>query len=531
MKTLNCESFKEMIVSAANNLENNYVEIDKLNVFPVPDGDTGTNMKMTFVSGVNDTVNYLNDYVGDTAKYLSKRMLMGARGNSGVILSQLFKGFANALVSLQTVDIIQFANGLANGAKIAYKAVMRPVEGTILTVAREVSEAAVKYASENPDSDFRDFFDNIVAAGETSLLKTPELLPVLKEVGVVDSGGAGYMCILKGMQSYLNGNPVALVSQEEKLQAQQSGYCVEISVDLNQLYQFEFKVEKLTKSLGRTCTDIKIKRVNNTVLIHAHTVNPGEIVSTAQRFGIMNTVKIQNLASEVTEILNFEDEAEEMKKYGLITVCTGEGVKQLFNNYGVEYVINGGQTMNPATKDFVELIDKINAENIIILPNNSNIILAANQAKDIVEGKKVVVLPTKSIPQGIAACINFNIEDTLENNLSNMQEGINSIKSGSVTTAIKDTTVNGIQINKDDFMGISEKEIVTSSNDLMTTCKNLVDQMIAGQDCCFITIIYGDTVDEDLANEVLNYAIDSYDIEGEIVNGQQPLYQFIFGLE
>ena len=201
MKTLNCESFKEMIVSAANNLENNYVEIDKLNVFPVPDGDTGTNMKMTFVSGVNDTVNYLNDYVGDTAKYLSKRMLMGARGNSGVILSQLFKGFANALVSLQTVDIIQFANGLANGAKIAYKAVMRPVEGTILTVAREVSEAAVKYASENPDSDFRDFFDNIVAAGETSLLKTPELLPVLKEVGVVDSGGAGYMCILKGMQS------------------------------------------------------------------------------------------------------------------------------------------------------------------------------------------------------------------------------------------------------------------------------------------------------------------------------------------
>ena len=220
-----------------------------------------------------------------------------------------------------------------------------------------------------------------------------------------------------------------------------------------------------------------------------------------------------------------------MKKYCLITVCTGEGVKQLFNNYGVEYVINGGQTMNPATKDFVELIDKINAENIIILPNNSNIILAANQAKDIVEGKKVVVLPTKSIPQGIAACINFNIEDTLENNLSNMQEGINSIKSGSVTTAIKDTTVNGIQINKDDFMGISEKEIVTSSNDLMTTCKNLVDQMIAGQDCCFITIIYGDTVDEDLANEVLNYAIDSYDIEGEIVNGQQPLYQFIFGLE
>ena len=187
--------------------------------------------------------------------------------------------------------------------------------------------------------------------------------------------------------------------------------------------------------------------------------------------------------------------------------------------------------MNPATKDFVELIDKINAENIIILPNNSNIILAANQAKDIVEGKKVVVLPTKSIPQGIAACINFNIEDTLENNLLNMQEGINSIKSGSVTTAIKDTTVNGIQINKDDFMGSSEKEIVTSSNDLMTTCKKLLDQMIAGQDCCFITIIYGDTVDEDLANKVLNYAIETYDIEGEIVNGQQPLYQFIFGLE
>ena len=225
----------------------------------------------------------------------------------------------------------------------------------------------------------------------------------------------------------------------------------------------------------------------------------------------------------------------------------GKGLPTLFKaltGFGVEASVEGhagveakkekiAKTIleNTLLADFVELIDKINAENIIILPNNSNIILAANQAKDIVEGKKVVVLPTKSIPQGIAACINFNIEDTLENNLSNMQEGINSIKSGSVTTAIKDTTVNGIQINKDDFMGISEKEIVTSSNDLMTTCKKLLDQMIAGQDCCFITIIYGDTVDEDLANEVLNYAIDSYDIEGEIVNGQQPLYQFIFGLE
>lgn len=529
MNILDCITFKEMLTSAANNLENNYEEIDKLNVFPVPDGDTGTNMKMTFVSGVNDTASYLNDYIGDTAKYLSKRMLMGARGNSGVILSQIFKGFANSITGLQSINVEQFSAALLNGSKVAYKAVMRPVEGTILTVAREVAEAAESYYSENSGCSFEQLFDHIIKKGDESLNNTPELLPVLKEVGVVDSGGSGYMCILKGMHAYLQGNPIQLVQKSNENQNSE-GYCVEITVYLDDFYKKEFNIDRLNKSLGRSCNEIKIKRVDNEVLLHAHTLTPGDIVNTAQRFGTMSFIKIQNLSQQHHDELNFDTEVQEKSKYAIITVCNGDGIKQQFNKYGVQYIINGGQTMNPATEDFVKVISKINAENIIILPNNSNIILAANQAKDIIENKNIAVLPTKSIPQGLTACINFNIEETLENNISNMQEAIENITSASITKAIKDTTYNKLEIKKDDYMGIAEKEIVTCGKQLDEVAKKLIDNL-CDEDSSYMTIIYGTNISEQQAQQLLDYAVEKYDIEGEIINGKQELYQFIIGLE
>ncbi len=529
MKVLDCITFKEMLISAANNLENNYEEIDKLNVFPVPDGDTGTNMKMTFVSGVNDTKTYLNDYIGDTAKYLSKRMLMGARGNSGVILSQIFKGFANSIAGLQNIDVEQFSAALTNGAKVAYKAVMRPVEGTILTVAREVAEAGESFYKNNNDCNFEEFFQHIVQQGEQSLNRTPDLLPVLKEVGVVDSGGSGYMCILKGMQAYLQGQPIQLAKKGNNSQIS-DGYCVEIAVELDDFYKKEFNADRLNKSLGRNCNEIKIKKNDGQLLLHVHTKNPGDIVNIAQRFGNMPFVKIQNLSQKVEEVLDFSEKKEEKRKYAIITVCNGEGIKQQFKKYGVQYIINGGQTMNPATEDFVKLIDKINAENIIILPNNSNIILAAKQAKDMVEDKNITVLETKSIPQGLAACINFNNEDNLQNNLNNMQEAIENITSASITTAIKDTVYNKLQIKKDDYMGIVEKDIIVCGQDLDLTVRKLIDS-ICDEDKSYITIIYGNSVSEQKAQELLDYAVSTYDIEGEIIDGKQELYQFIIGLE
>ena len=529
MNVLDCNTFKEMLVSSANNLVNNYQEIDKLNVFPVPDGDTGTNMKMTFVDAVKDTFVYLNDYIGDTSKYLSKRMLMGARGNSGVILSQIFKGFANGVVGLQNITVAQFSQALTNGAKVAYKAVMRPVEGTILTVAREVAEAGEEYLKINSDCDFKEFFEHIVLEGEKSLSNTPNLLPVLKEVGVVDSGGSGYLCILKGMQAYLNGNPIQLNEIDSK-QHQSEGYCVEILVELDDFYKKEFNRDKLNKSLGRTCNEIKIKREDDKVLLHVHTKNPGDIINTCQRFGQMTTVKVQNLSQEVTEILDFNEKKDEMSKYAIITVCNGDGIKDLFNKYGANYVINGGQTMNPATEDFVKLINKINAENIIILPNNSNIILAANQAKDIIENKNVIVLETKSIPQGITACINFNKEDTLENNLNNMKEAISNIISASVTTAIKDSQYNGLEIKKDDYMGIMEKDIVVCGKELQATTKKLIDALF-NEDASYLTLIYGNSISKQQAEEILDYGSNTYDLEGELVEGKQELYQYIIGLE
>jgi len=530
MKVLDCSHFKSMIVSGSNNLENKHEEIDRLNVFPVPDGDTGTNMKMTFCQAVADTNEYLNDYIGDTAKFLGKKMLMGARGNSGVILSQIFKGIAKGLDGMQKASVEDFANALLNGAKIAYKAVMRPVEGTILTVVRETAEMGMHYIENNKNSSFEDFLDYIVVEANASLQRTPDLLPVLKEVGVVDSGAAGFVTILEGMQAAIHNKPIQLANAENTKQTE-TGFCVEIQVELNEMYKKEFSIERLQNSLGRTCNDIKIKRDNNTVYAHVHTVTPGDILNTMQRFGDMVTIKVIKATEEHEELFDFEEKKVEHTKYAIITVCNGKGIHELFTSLGAQYIINGGQTMNPATEDFIKIIDTLNADHIIILPNNGNIILAAKQAQDIYSDKSITVVESKSIPQGITACINFNFEGELEENIAAMQEAIANIKTGSVTQAIKDTNYNSLEIHKDDFMGIlGGKDVIASGVDMMDITKSLMDRLI-DEDSAYVTIIYGSSTTEEAAQEVLDYCTDNYDVEGELVSGQQDLYPFIIGVE
>ncbi|MGI6608200.1 MAG: DAK2 domain-containing protein [Erysipelotrichaceae bacterium] len=532
MKVLDCRSFKGMIQSAANHLENKQDEIDKLNVFPVPDGDTGTNMKMTFAAGVNETVNYLNDYIGDTTKHFSKNMLMGARGNSGVILSQIFKGFANSLSGLQKANVMEIADAFVNGSRIAYKAVMKPVEGTILTVAREMADYGKFYVESNPKCTIEQYFEHILKMAQDSLERTPNLLPVLKEVGVVDSGGAGFLAIIEGMNLYLQNKPVKLLTGKQSAQSTDKGYCVEVSVNLNDLYKREFSKERLTRSLGRTCNDINVIKNNDEVIIHVHTSAPGDIINTAHRFGSLEKVKIEKYSSANDVCFSYEEdlEAKEYRKYAIISVCNGDGIKKLFESLNVDYVIHGGQTMNPATEDFVNILNKLNAENVFILPNNSNIFLAANQAKDIVDDKNVYVLETTSIPQGISACINFNSELDVEENIENMNMGISSVRTGSVTKAIKDTTYNSLEIKKDNYMGISEKEVLVATDDLLEATCALLDNII-DENCSYITIIYGSQTDEDAAQKVLDYAEEKHDLEGQLVNGQQDLYPFILGVE
>lgn len=532
MKVLDCRSFKGMIQSAANHLENKQDEIDKLNVFPVPDGDTGTNMKMTFAAGVNETVNYLNDFIGDTAKQFSRNMLMGARGNSGVILSQIFKGFSSALAGLQKASVMDLADAFVNGSRIAYKAVMRPVEGTILTVVREMADYGKFYVEQNPKCTVEQYFDYILKMAQESLERTPDILPVLKEVGVVDSGGAGFVTIIEGMNLYLQNKPVKLLTAQEVSQTVDKGYCVEVLVSLNDLYKREFSIERLTRSLGRTCNDINVIKNNNEVIIHVHASAPGDIINTAHRFGDLEKVKVEKYSSENEECFNYDEDirAKEQKKYAIISVCNGDGIKNLFESLNVDYIIHGGQTMNPATEDFVNILNKINAENVFILPNNSNIFLAANQAKDIIDDKNVIVLETKSIPQGISACINFNAELDVEDNIKNMNIGISSVKTGSVTKAIKDTTYNSLEIKKDNYMGINDKEVLVATDDLLEATYALLDNII-DEDCGYITIIYGSQTDEATAQKVLDYAEDKYDLEGQLVNGQQDLYPFILGVE
>ena len=489
MEKIQGSTFKAMLESGANNLSNNYQMIDALNVFPVPDGDTGTNMNLTFSSGVKEVKGTTLDNVGDIAKVLSKGLLMGARGNSGVILSQIFRGFAQGVEGLTDVDALTFAKAFVKGSEIAYKAVMRPVEGTILTVIREGSNATLNRTIKDKITEVEKVMDVLVEECKLSLSKTPELLPVLKEVGVVDSGGTGLTTILEGFKSFLDGHPIEATetvavanSTASALESEEFGYCTEFILRLNKDMVDVFNEDKLRNKLARIGESIVVVQDEDIVKVHVHTLIPGEALNLSQKYGEFLKLKIENMSEQHETLIDSGKEpgkpAEPAKEFGLIAVAAGPGLEEYFKELRVDLVVSGGQTMNPSTEDFVAAVKKVNAKHVIILPNNSNIVMAANQAADICDDKDVKVIPTKTIPQGISACIMFNPEVSLEDNLENMSEAVANVRTGQVTYAIKDTTYDGLTINANDYMGIKEKDIIVSEPSKMEVTKKLLDALV-----------------------------------------------------
>ena len=551
MKNIDGKLFKEMVVTGAIVLHNNHPEIDALNVFPVPDGDTGTNMSLTFSAGASEIEKLDSTDIYEVAKKLSKGLLMGARGNSGVILSQIFRGVSMAFEGKKEVNAVELAQAFKNGAKVAYKAVMRPVEGTILTVIREASDAVVQYAQEGME--IEDVFSYFVKEAEESLERTPELLPVLKEVGVVDSGGAGLLLVFTGFMAALAGEEIERVeikndSTKEALVDVESdgeegyGYCTEFIFRLDPGKIKAFKEESLRNELERLPgNSIVVVQDEDIVKVHVHTLKPGNALNAAQRYGEFIKLKIENMQEQHNSILesNATPAAkatpivpkQEEKEVAIISVAAGDGIKDMFLELHCDYVGSGGQTMNPSAEDIVQAIRDVHAKHVIILPNNSNIVMTAQQAAIILEDEvDVQVIPTKTIPQGLSACIMYNPEVSLEENLDEMNDAIASVKTGQVTFAIKDTNIDGVDIKANQYMALCEKEITacvpSKVEALKETLKGLVDD-----DSEIITLIYGEDVSDEEVEEIEAYVEDTYEAELECVNGKQPVYSFIVGVE
>ncbi len=543
MEIINGKIFKDMLASGANNLSNKFTEIDALNVFPVPDGDTGTNMSLTVNAGVKDALACESDNVCDIAKVLSKGLLMGARGNSGVITSQIFRGIYQGVDGMKEINGFQLANAFVMGSRVAYKAVMRPVEGTILTVVREAADYTYAYASSIQDVTCQQVMEKMLEESLASLKRTPDLLPVLKEVGVVDSGGAGLVTIFEGFVSALKGNVIERKEAQESkevagagLESEEFGYCTEFIIRLSENGAKNFREEDLRDSLSRIGNSIVCVRDDDIVKVHVHTLTPGDALNMGQRYGEFAKLKVENMQEQHENIMmnatveKASKVEQPKKKYAIITVAAGDGLKDMFTELRADYVISGGQTMNPSTEDFVQAIEKVNAENIFLLPNNSNIILAAQQAATVCENMNIEVIPSKSIPQGLSACIMFNPDVDAEVNIAEMNDAISMVKTGQVTYAIKDTIFEGLEIKAGDYMGLKEKDIVISLPDKMEVTRKLLDQMV-DEDSEIVTLIYGEDINEDEATEIANYIEEKYDVEVEVNNGMQPVYSFIIGVE
>ena len=538
MKYINGQLFKQMLQSGAANLSNHHAEIDALNVFPVPDGDTGTNMSMTFTSGVKDALAVCSDEIPVIAKALSKGLLMGARGNSGVITSQIFRGLYQSIDKKETLNAADLAAAFSKGSEVAYKAVMKPVEGTILTVIREASYYAEHLV--NPEEmEVEEWFKAFIEYAKESLNTTPDLLPVLKEVGVVDSGGAGLIVILEGMYSALLGNVIEARETDSAASAaamdvenEEFGYCTEFILRLNDHGMRAFTEDKLKRKLSQIGESIVVVQDEELVKVHVHTLTPGEALNLAQRYGEFVKLKIENMQEQHSTLQSEAAAPAEApaKEYALIAVAAGEGLTNLFKEYRCDVVISGGQTMNPSTEDFVAAINKLNAKHILILPNNSNIVLAAQQAAVVLDDRDIHVLPSKTIPQGLSACLMFNPEADVEVNLEEMTEAIKNVKTGQVTYAIKDTTYEGLEIKEGDYMGMFEKSIIVAVPDKMEAVKTLVDQMV-DEDAEIVTLIAGEDASEEEVEELVAYIEDNYDAEVDLHRGNQPVYCFVLGVE
>jgi DAK2 domain fusion protein YloV len=539
MEKLNGNKFKAMLVSGANNLSNHHREIDALNVFPVPDGDTGTNMNLTFTAGVKEAQAHPSTHIGEISKTLSKGLLMGARGNSGVILSQIFRGFFQSVESKNELTAHDIALAFVRGTEVAYKAVMRPVEGTILTVLRESSNETLTYVEQKNAKNIIDVLDYMIKRAKISLENTPNLLPVLKEVGVVDSGGAGYVVVLEGFFSDLTGIAIELQEDTGEIEGVQSqlendefGFCTEIIIRLNPEVIPDFSEAHLREQLEAQGNSIVVVQDEDIVKVHVHTLSPGDVLNLGQAYGELLKIKSDNMQLQHEHASTLVIEPKPKKKYGIIAVASGEGLSKLFKDeYRVDVVISGGQTMNPATEDFIAAIKELNAEHIFILPNNSNIILAAQQAESLMDDLDVHVIPTKSIPQGLSACVMFNPQVDVQENIAEMTGAFKHVKTGLVTYAIKDSSMDGVSISANDYMGILNKTIVVSVPSKTEAAKRLMDQLVSSEDG-LITVIVGEDVNEEEQNDLISYITEHFDAcEVEVHLGHQPVYSYIIGVE
>ena len=544
MRVINGEKFKMLLISAANNLYNHYPEIDALNVFPVPDGDTGMNMNLTLSSGAKEILNRSDTSIYEISKVFSRGLLLGARGNSGVITSQIFRGISQGLEGKEEVTAIDLASAFDNGRKIAYKAVIKPVEGTILTVIRESSSALLEKV--NSKTTIEEALDIILKEAKNSLSRTPNLLPVLKEVGVVDSGGAGLVKIFEGMSSAAHGEFIqkneatVFDSSREEESDSLTSVSYDVGFELKLGHKGNKKVYQKTRFfsvLNSRGTDLDIKEKDDMVLVHIKTENIGEVISFAENYGEFVRLNIKSsLAKEekIEEKPIFQEEKEKLtKEFALVSTSSGPGIDKFFHEVGVEYIVPGGQTMNPSTEDFVKIIKETSAKTVYVFPNNGNIIMAANQAKDVLKGEiDVIVIPTKTIMQGIVSSMMFSKDVSKNENIKNMEEALSSVKSGSVTFSIKDTDINGIHVNKDEFMSIREsKEIIFSNTNKIEALKVLLDKMF-DEKSAIITVLFGKDVTKDEEEEVTKYIKEKYsDLDLDLRRGDQPIYSFLVGVE
>ena len=541
---INGHDFYNMVVNASNRLLEESDFVNALNVFPVADGDTGTNMSMTFKAAVKEIENLNSESIGETSKKLAKGALMGARGNSGVILSQILRGISKGLEGKTSVDSAELANAFVEGSKAAYKAVMKPTEGTILSVIRAASEGAIK----SDKTDIVELLNEVVKEAKVMLDRTPDLLPALKKAKVVDSGGMGLYIILQGMHDALkddikaeikdivaNGSTGTNAQGTEEIDIK-FGYCTEFIIlgDASKAKAFQDEIEPLGDSMIVVGYDDVIK-------VHIHTNDPGLVLSKAVTVGELSKIKIDNMREEHRELLTSKEEQEaakqveaevaaEKKKYAFISVAMGEGITHVLKDLGVDYVIEGGQTMNPSTQDMMECISKLNADHIFILPNNKNIIMAATQASEISE-KDVRVIPTKSIPQGITCITMFNAEHEVDENEAALMEALELVKTGSVTYAVRDTEMDGIEIKEGNMLGLVEGKINKVGNDYFEVAEEVLESMV-DEDSELITIFYGKDVDESKIEEFTEKLEEKYeDCDVQFYKGDQPLYYFIMAVE
>lgn len=548
-------TFKEMVTNGCASLRQNYKVVDALNVFPVPDGDTGTNMRMTIEAGTNEIKNLEEKSIYDMAKKFSRGMLMGARGNSGVILSQLFRGIYKGLAGFEQVNAVEFGNAFQAGVLQAYKAVMKPVEGTILTVAREATEYANSLV--NDKMSIQEYLTLFLKEANDSLERTPELLHVLKEAGVVDSGGSGFIYIIEGMLKALKGEYIHMnaeissnsVSLKHNFTADSEleyGYCTEFILQLqnskvNDIPNFDIQV--IIDYLNSVGDSIVCVRDEDIVKVHVHTRTPGEVLNFGQQFGEYITIKIENMQVQHSESTGVEEECNceecvearkkaEHKKWGIIMVASGDGLVSTFKEMGVDYVVSGGQSMNPATDDFVKGFDELNVDNILVFPNNSNIILAAEQAAKYYGKANVYVVPTKSIAQGYSALTMLDLSsDDINVILAETQEVIDNVVTGLVTYSIRDAEFDDVKIKTGDFMGICNGKIVAAATSKVEAVERLLEHSDASEKEV-ITVIYGADVTNDELNAVLNYVKENYpNLETEAIEGGQDVYSFILSIE